>query len=203
MTTEKRVHVIDDDEAVRSSLDFLLSTTGHEVLTYASAEDFLARAPASADGCLVTDVRMPGMTGIDLIRRLGAIGLGALPVIIVTGHADVPLAVEAMKAGAMDFLEKPFDEQRLLAALAACARSVAAGGARQTESVEVAQRIATLSGRERDVLKGLVAGHPNKVIAHNLGISPRTVEIYRANVMTKMKAGSLSELVRQVILRDG
>jgi two-component system response regulator FixJ len=203
MTTEKRVHVIDDDEAVRSSIEFLLSTTGHNVITYASAEEFLSRAPATADGCLITDVRMPGMSGIDLTRQLRALGLGALPVIVVTGHGDVPLAVEAMKAGAVDFIEKPFDEERLLAALDACSRAVAAGSARQAESAGVAQRLATLSGRERDVLKGLVAGQPNKVIASDLGISPRTVEIYRANVMTKMKAGSLSELVRQVILLDG
>ena len=199
MTTEGRVYIVDDDEAVRSSLAFMLSTSGHDVRTYAAAEDFLAIADTLEAGCVVTDIRMPGLSGMDLLRRLKSMGLDALRVIVMTGHADVPLAVEAMKAGAVDFLEKPFDEQRLLGALEACARMSVAGADR----ADALHRLAALSGREREVLDGLVAGRANKVIAHDLGISPRTVEVYRANVMTKMRAGSLSELVRLAMLAAG
>jgi two-component system response regulator FixJ len=194
------VHIIDDDDAIRDSLAFMLESSGHPVRAYPSAEHFLEQSDSLGHGWIVTDVRMPGTSGLDLLRALKARGVTTLPVIMMTGHGDVPLAVEAMKAGAVDFLEKPFDESRLLAALKTSRESLALGDERAAEKVETARRIATLSGREMDVLEGLVAGHANKAIAFDLGISARTVEIYRANVMTKMKAASLSELVRMVIL---
>jgi two-component system, LuxR family, response regulator FixJ len=200
MSTDWIVHIVDDDDAIRDSLAFMLDSSGHKVRAYASAELFLAEADTLDHGWIVTDMRMPGMSGLELLRALKARSVTTMPVIVMTGHGDVPLAVEAMKAGAVDFLEKPFDEARLLEALKTSRESFALGDARATEKVEAARRIATLSGREKDVLEGLVAGHANKAIAFDLGISARTVEIYRANVMTKMKAASLSELVRMVIV---
>lgn len=194
------VHVIDDDDAIRDSLTFLLEASGYRVRAYDSAERFLDQAGAFEHGWIVTDVRMPGMSGLDLLRTLRTRGPAALPVIVMTGHGDIPLAVEAMKAGAVEFIEKPFEEARLLAALEASRETLALGDQRAAEKLDVARRIATLSGREKDVLEGLVAGHANKAIAFDLGISARTVEIYRANLMTKMKAGSLSELVRLVLV---
>ncbi len=193
------VHVIDDDEALRDSLTFLLSTAGLQVQTHASATAFLAVLPNADLTCIVTDIRMPGMSGIDLLRRLKELGL-SVPVIVVTGHGDVPLAVEAMKFGAADFLEKPFDDDILLASVRSALRQQAGEIKRQTERAEIDSRLAALSPRERDVLGGLVAGHANKQIAFDLGISPRTVEIYRANLMDKMKAGSLSDLVRMALI---
>ncbi len=194
------IHIVDDDDAVRDSLTFMLESSGYQVCAYTSAEEFLERSGALAHGWIVTDVRMPGMSGIDLLRTLQSRGNTLLPVIVMTGHGDVPLAVEAMKAGAVEFLEKPFDEARLLTALTTSRASMALGDERAAEKLEAARRIATLSGREKDVLEGLVAGHANKAIAFDLGISARTVEIYRANVMTKTKAASLSDLVRMVIV---
>ena len=195
------VHVIDDDPAVRDSLTFLLETANLETRAYDSAIAFLEVAPQVAGGCVVTDVRMPEMTGIELVRRLKALGF-AVPIIMITGHADVPLAVEAMKAGVADFIEKPFHDDVLLNAISTALRDGAEGRRGAAEAAEIASRMASLSGREGEVLKGLIAGHANKVIAFDLGISPRTVEIYRANVMTKMKAASLSELVRMTILAE-
>jgi two-component system response regulator FixJ len=199
MTADPDVHVIDDDEAVRDSIDFLLRSAGLSVRTYDSAASFLDAAPKIGAGCVITDVRMPGLTGIDLLRRLQEMQIG-LPVIVITGHGDVPLAVEAMKCGAVDFLEKPFDDDVLLASVRAALDRSEESAAAETERAEVRARIAALTQRERDVLEGLVAGHPNKIIAFRLEISPRTVEIYRANLMTKMKAGSLSELVRMTLV---
>jgi two-component system response regulator FixJ len=193
------VHVIDDDEGLRESLLFLLRTAGIEVQGHASATDFLEVLSTASLGCIVSDVRMPGMTGIELLRRLKELKI-AVPVIVVTGHGDVPLAVEAMKFGAVDFLEKPFDDEVLLASVRAALQQRAGETKRQTERAEIDSRLAALSSRERDVLGGLVAGHANKQIAFELGISPRTVEIYRANLMNKMKAGSLSELVRMALI---
>ncbi len=201
MTAEADVHVIDDDEAVRASIDFLLRTAQLSVKTYDSAAAFLKVAASIASGCIITDVRMPGLSGIDLLRRLKEMQIG-LPVIVITGHGDVPLAVDAMKSGAVDFLEKPFDDDVLLASVRSALNRSEASAAIETERAEIRARIAALTHRERDVLEGLVAGHPNKVIAFRLEISPRTVEIYRANVMTKMKAGSLSELVRMALLSE-
>ena len=195
------VHVIDDDPAVRDSRAFLLETADLQTRLYDSAVAFLEALPQGASGCVVTDVRMPEMTGIELVRRLKAQGF-TLPIIMITGHADVPLAVEAMKAGVADFIEKPFNDDILLAAIATALRSGEEGRRGAAEVAEITGRLTSLSGREREVLDGLVAGHANKVIAFDLGISPRTVEIYRANVMTKMKAASLSELVRMAMLAE-
>ncbi|MBL8558106.1 MAG: response regulator [Hyphomonadaceae bacterium] len=199
MTPDWIVHVVDDDDAIRDSLTFMLESSGHNVRAYRSAEHFLDTADTLDRGWILTDVRMPGKSGLDLLRDLRERAI-ALPVIVMTGHGDIPLAVEAIKAGAVEFLEKPFDEHRLLAALEASRESAMRGDARAAEKLEAARRIATLSGREMDVLEGLVAGRANKAIAFDLGISARTVEIYRANVMTKMRAASLSDLVRMVIV---
>ena len=198
---DELVHVIDDDPAVRDSLAFLLETASLTPRTYDSAVAFLEVLPEVASGCVVTDVRMPEMTGIELVRRLKGQGF-RLPIVMITGHADVPLAVEAMKAGVADFIEKPFDDDVLLAAIGAALRDGEKDRQGAAEAAEITARMDTLSGREREVLGGLVAGHANKVIAFDLGISPRTVEIYRANVMTKMKAASLSELVRMAMLAE-
>jgi two-component system response regulator FixJ len=199
MTADADAHVIDDDEAVRESIRFLLRTAHLTVKTYETASAFLAVAPTVGSGCIITDVRMPGMSGLDLLRRLKEMGL-RLPVIVITGHGDVPLAVEAMKFGAVDFLEKPFHDDVLLASVRSALDRSEASTQLETERAEIRARIALLTNREHEVLDGLVAGHPNKIIAFDLNISPRTVEIYRANVMTKMKAGSLSELVRMALV---
>ena len=194
------VHVIDDDEAMRDSLAFLLGAAGMEVRTYESATGFLdVVSKVATTGCVITDVRMPGMSGIDLLRRLRELELG-IPVIVITGHGDVPLAVEAMKIGALDFLEKPFDDEVLLASVRSAFKQLNQDQGRQAERNEIARRLAGLSNRERDVLEGLVRGHANKQIAYDLGISPRTIEIYRANLMTKMLAASLSDLVRMALV---
>ena len=193
------IHIVDDDAAVRQSLAFLLSSAGLAVRLYDSATAFLDGLPEVKGGCLITDMRMPGMTGLELLHELRAKACG-LPAIVVTGHGDVPLAVEAMKAGAVDFIEKPFDQEAILNAVQAALERVAGGDS--GEDPAIAARLASLSERERQVLDGLIAGHPNKTIAYDLGISPRTVEVYRANLMTKMAARSLSELIRMVILAD-
>lgn len=199
MTSEPMVHVVDDDPAMRDSLEFLFETAGLKARTYESGPALLAEAAALAPGCIVTDVRMPEMNGLELVRRLGEAGV-TLPVIVMTGHADVPLAVEAMKAGVVDFIEKPFDDEIFLNAVRKALDAGAAVGEQQAQEAEIRERLASLSAREHQVLEGLVAGRANKVIAYDLGISPRTVEVYRANVMTKMQARSLSELVRMSIL---
>ena len=193
------VHVIDDDEAVRDSLSFLLKAANIDVKTYESAATFLEQAAAVKSGCVITDVRMPEITGIDLLHRLKELDV-SLPVIVITGHGDVPLAVEAMKLGATDFLEKPFDDEALLTSVRAALQKEHTDSKRQAERAEIENRLSSLSNRERDVLDGLVAGHANKRIAFDHGISPRTVEIYRANLMTKMQAGSLSDLVRMALI---
>jgi two-component system, LuxR family, response regulator FixJ len=199
MSSNSPVHVIDDDDAVRESLEFLLRTAKIDVRTYDSATSFLSALPNDAAGCVVTDIRMPGMSGVDLLRQLKARG-STMPVIVITGHGDIQLAVEAMKIGAVDFLEKPFDDEVLLASVRAALGRLEKDAQRETERTDLNNRLAALSAREREVLEGLVAGKANKVIAFDLGISPRTVEIYRAHVMTKMNAGSLSELVRMALM---
>jgi two-component system response regulator FixJ len=196
--SEPTVYVIDDDDAVRDSLSFLLASLKIPAVAHASGAAFLAALPKDAVGCVVTDIRMPEMTGLELLQRLNTDGV-KLPVIVITGHADVPLAVEAMKLGAADFLEKPFDEDTLIGAVRTALDRHKYEGERESRQARARALIATLSAREKQVLDGLVAGHPNKTIAFDLGISPRTVEIYRANVMTKMQAGSLSELVRMAL----
>ena len=201
MAADGVVHVIDDDADVRQSLAFLLSTAGLAVRVHDSAVAFLKALPEVKDGCVVTDVRMPGIDGLELQRRLGELEL-RLPVIVMTGHGDVPLAVEAMKAGAVDFIEKPFDDEVMLSAIRAALASQADDRERNARAAAIQERIARLSDRERDVLDRLVAGKANKVIAYELGISARTVEVYRANVMTKMQADSLSELVRMALIES-
>ena len=193
------VHVIDDDDAVRQSLAFVLQTARMAVRTYESANAFMSALPGIEPGCIVTDVRMPGMSGIDLLHRLNELKIG-MPVIVITGHGDIQLAVEAMKVGAADFIEKPFDDEVLLAAIRSALGQWQKGVQKEAEHAQLTARLAALSNREREVLEGLVAGKPNKVIAFDLGISPRTVEIYRANVMTKMEAASLSDLVRMALI---
>ena len=201
MAHEPVVHIIDDDEAVRDSLAFLLDCADLAVRSYASAVAFLEELPDLDRACVITDVRMPEMSGVELVQRLKERGVTA-PVIVITGHADVPLAIQAMKAGVADFIEKPFSDDTILAAVRSALARQADRREAQTERDAIAARLATLSGREREVLDGLVAGHANKVIAYDLDISARTVEVYRANVMTKMKAGSLSELVRMVTIAE-
>jgi two-component system response regulator FixJ len=192
------VHLIDDDEGVRQSLVFLLATAGLAVRAYESATVFLEAFDTVQPGCIVSDVRMPGISGLELQRRLTELKVD-LPIIIMTGHADVPLAVEAMKAGAADFIEKPFDDEVLLAAIRAALDEHDGASRRNAETARLQARLETLSPRERQVLEGLLTGHPNKTIAYDLGLSPRTVEIHRANVMTKMAASSLSDLIRIAI----
>jgi two-component system, LuxR family, response regulator FixJ len=195
------VHVIDDDDALRESLAFLLRTAQIEVRDYSSASAFLDALPDLDLSCIITDVRMPGLSGIDLLKRLKDLKIN-VPVIVITGHADVPLAVEAMKFGAIDFLEKPFDDEVLTASVQSALRDRQGEARRHTERTAIEGRLADLSNRERDVLGGLVAGRANKQIAFDLGISPRTVEIYRANLMDKMKAASLSDLVRMALIAE-
>jgi len=199
MSSEALIHVIDDDSAARDSLEFLLRSARFEVRTYDSAKTFLDAVRTIGGGCIITDVRMPEISGVDLLRRLKELQV-AVPVIVVTGHGDVQLAVEAMKIGAADFLEKPFDDDVLLASVRTALARHEQAVHHDAQRTQLHDRLATLSHRERQVLEGLVAGKPNKIIAYDLGISPRTVEIYRANVMTKMQASSLSELVRMALV---
>ncbi|TCT06189.1 response regulator FixJ [Aquabacter spiritensis] len=198
MLDDDLIHVVDDDDAMRESLAFLLGSSGFSVRLYDGAPVFLQKMAGLPSGCILTDIRMPEIDGMELLRRVRASGRN-LPVVLMTGHGDVPLAVEAMKLGASDFIEKPFDDEVLLGALrTALARSRGEQRAGDTLA-EFTRRLATLSQRERQVFDRLVAGDANKVIARILDISPRTVEVYRANVMTKMQASSVSELVRLAV----
>jgi two-component system response regulator FixJ len=199
MQPDPIIYVIDDDDAVRESLEFLLKTAGIAVRGFDSAKAFLEILPQLRTGCIVTDVRMPDVTGIDLLRKVKEMKID-LPVIVITGHGDISLAVEAMKIGAVDFLEKPFDDDQLLASVRSALDKEADAAKRKAELADVHDKLAALSNRERQVLEGLVAGSANKNIAFDLGISPRTVEIYRANLMTKMAANSLSDLVRMAMM---
>jgi two-component system, LuxR family, response regulator FixJ len=198
MPAEPIIYVVDDDEAVRQSLEFLLTTAGMKARSFESARAFFEVLPQIGFGCVITDVRMPDITGIDLLKRVKEVDAD-LPVIVITGHGDISLAVEAMKIGAVDFLEKPFDDDHLLDAVKSALNREADVVQRKAEVSEIEDKLAALSNRERQVLDGLVAGNPNKTIAFDLGISPRTVEIYRANLMTKMGANSLSDLVRMAM----
>jgi len=197
--SEPTVHVIDDDEAVRESLAVVLEMADLPNRTYASAPKFLEVAGALDGGCVVTDVRMPEMSGLDLVRRLKERGI-SLPVIVITGHGDVPLAVEAMRAGVVDFIEKPFEHEALLASIRAALDTQTKTVRLDADRARFEQMLSGLSGREREVLRGVIAGKLNKTIAFELGISPRTVEVYRANVMSKTGANGLSELVRIALL---
>ena len=193
------VHVVDDDAAMRDSLAFLLEEAGFDARIYDAPRALLSTLPALEPGCILTDVRMPEMTGLELVRKLRTEGV-THPVIVMTGHADLPLAVEAMRLGVSDFIEKPFDDDLLVAAIETALRAGVAQSQRDAERAAIRDRLAALSQREAEVLQGLVAGHPNKVIAFDLGISARTVEVYRAHVMSKMKARSLSDLVRMSLI---
>ena len=196
MGSDYVVHIVDDEEPVRKSLAFLLTTEGFAVRLHESATSFLKLAPGLRNACLVTDLHMPGLDGVELLRSLRVQGI-KIPAIVITGHGDVPMAVSAMKAGALDFIEKPFEDQLLIDSVHRAADQIAQDPA--ADSVEVNSRLATLTDREREVLAGIVAGHPNKTVAYDLDISPRTVEVHRANIMVKMGARSLADLVRKTI----
>jgi two-component system, LuxR family, response regulator FixJ len=195
MAHRGKVYIIDDDEAMRDSLEFLLGAADFDVSLFESAQHFLDALPGIDFGCVVSDVRMPGIDGIELLQRLKA-DRRAFPVLIMTGHGDVPLAVEAMKLGAVDFLEKPFEDDRLIGMIEIALQQAEAGARSEAATLDIAARVESLSPRERQVMEGLVSGLSNKQIAREYDISPRTIEVYRANVMTKMEASSLSELVR-------
>jgi two-component system response regulator FixJ len=193
--TEKSVHLVDDDDAIRRSAGFLLKTSGYLVVPYASGDAFLTSAKSAAVGCVLLDIRMPGMDGLEVQQAMNDRGI-ALPVVMLTGHGDVTLAVRAMKAGAVDFLEKPFEKTALLAAVEKGFDRLREGDRLDMSAADAAVQLASLTGRERDVVGGLIEGHPTKVIAFNLGISPRTVEIHRANLMRKLGTTSLAEVLQ-------
>ena len=194
------VHIVDDEEPVRKSLAFLLTMAGFTARQHASATTFLAAAATLRNGCLVTDLRMPDMSGVDLLRALRDLPV-TIPSIVITGHGDVPMAVEAMKAGAIDFIEKPFEEAVLIEAIHRAAARLQSGDDAGDVSA-IRARLDLLSEREREVLSGVVSGLPNKTIAYDLDISPRTVEVHRASVMAKMEARNLPELVRMALAAD-
>ena len=192
---QRVVHLVDDDPAIRRSVDFMLKTSGHRVETYETGIDLLKASPRLDEGCILLDIRMPGMDGLEVQQALQEKGV-SLPVIIMTGHGDVNLAVKAMKAGAVDFIEKPFEKETLLDSLEEGYRRLTRREATDDRRRDASVRLQALTGRERDVLEGLAQGLPNKTIAYDLGISPRTVEIHRANLMTKLGVRSLSEALR-------
>jgi two-component system, LuxR family, response regulator FixJ len=197
-TSDYTVHIVDDEEPVRKSLAFLLTMSGFTVRVHNSAADFLAVAPGLSNGCLVTDLRMPDISGVELLRMLQT-AQAMMPAIVITGHGDVPMAVEAMKAGALDFIEKPFQDEVLMEAIKRAATRLADKPADTDDIGAIHSRLNELSERERQVLAGVVAGLPYKTIAYDLEISPRTVEVHRANVMSKMQAKNLPELVRMAL----
>ena len=195
MTDRRQIYLVDDDDAVRRSAGFMLKTSGFAVEPFASGVEFLKGVEALAPGCILLDVRMPGMDGLEVQRALGERGI-AFPVIVLTGHGDVNVAVAAMKAGALDFIEKPFEKAVLLAALEEGFAQIERSDRGKARAAEAVLRLNVLTVREHDVLEGLVRGFPNKTIAYDLGISARTVEIHRANLMTKLNVRSLSEALR-------
>jgi two-component system response regulator FixJ len=198
MSDEHTTHIVEDDPAVRESLALLIKSAGLATRTYASARGFLEANPTPS-GCVISDIRMPDTTGLELLAELRSRRIW-VPVILITAYADVPLAVKAMKLGAIDFIEKPFDDEVMTSAVRAALARRGDARAGDAEALAARDKLATLTGRERDVLDGLLKGSLNKTIAHDLGISVRTVETYRANVMMKTQARSLSELVRMSLV---
>ena len=195
MTDRRLIHIVDDEESIRKSASFLLRTAGFDVRTYASGVAFLKEARHADPGCVLLDIRMPEMDGLAVQAAMNERGV-TMPVIVLTGHGDIGIAVQAMKGGAIDFLEKPFEKVRLLAAIDTAFEHLERDRETQASAHEASVRVAALTPREQDVLRGLVRGHPNKTIAYDLGISPRTVEVHRANLMTKLEVRSLSEALR-------
>jgi two-component system, LuxR family, response regulator FixJ len=199
MVDQATVHIVDDDHAVREALELLLTTESYDVRTYPSALHFLNVADGDGVACVVADVRMPGMSGLDLINALHERGV-RLPIILITAHADVPLAVDAMKRGAVDVIEKPFDDKALLAAIEQSLSQAREMAAQHSRDESVRRRLATLTRREREVLESLVKGQSNKLIARELGITTRTVESHRAALMSKMEARTIAELVQLALI---
>jgi len=199
---QRLVHLVDDDAAIRRSVGFMLKTSGHRVESYESGADLLKSSASLSEGCILLDIRMPGMDGLEVQQALQDKGIG-LPVIIMTGHGDVSLAVKAMKAGAVDFIEKPFEKQALLASLDEGFDRLSRKEATGERQRDAELRLQGLTARERDVLDGLAQGLPNKTIGYDLGISPRTVEIHRANLMSKLGVRSLSEALRIAFAASG
>lgn len=195
MTERRMIHIVDDEEAIRRSAGFMLKTSGFSVATYASGVAFLREVRHAEPGCILLDVRMPEMDGLEVQQALLERGV-AMPVIILTGHGDISIAVRAMKAGAVEFIEKPFEKAVLLDAIGIAFERLDDTGKRAARASDAAVMISALTGREQDVLKGLAEGLPNKTIAYDLGISPRTVEVHRANLMTKLGVRSLSDALR-------
>lgn len=198
MSSEANILVVDDDEAVRDSLDALLRSAGHSTSQYTNATDFLEAVDAQDASCLILDVRLPDADGIDVLQRLTESGFGP-PVIVITGHGDVPMAVKAMRSGAADFIEKPFEPEELLRSVTRALEVREEHSQSHAQALEAKARFDKLTPRETDVMMHLVIGLPNKIIAHQLGLSPRTVEVHRARVMEKTGAESLSHLVRMAI----
>lgn len=196
------VHLVDDDPAIRRSVGFMLKTSGFDVQAYEDGVQLLKAASSLDEGCILLDIRMPGTDGLEVQQKLQNAGV-ALPVIIMTGHGDVSLAVKAMKAGAVDFIEKPFEKDALLASLQEGFSRLFRREATENRSRDAAVRLQALTPREREVLEGLAQGFPNKTIAYDLGISPRTVEIHRANLMSKLGVRSLSEALRIAFAAHG
>jgi two-component system response regulator FixJ len=195
MNTRRMIHIVDDEEAIRRSAGFMLKTSGYAVSTYASGDAFLQEARDAEPGCVLLDVRMPGMDGLEVQKAMAERGI-AMPVVVLTGHGDITVAVRAMKGGAVDFIEKPFEKAVLLTAITAAFERLDDASARAARAGDAAIAIAALTSREQDVLRGLAQGLPNKTIAFDLAISPRTVEVHRANLMAKLQVRSLSEALR-------
>lgn len=195
MEDKRVVHIVDDEDAIRRSAGFMLKKSGFTVNAWVSGVEFLKHVKNAEQGCILLDVRMPEMDGLEVQQKLSERGV-SMPVVVLTGHGDVSIAVRAMKAGAVDFIEKPFEKAVLLTAIESAFERLADADGRASRAADAAVLIAALSAREQDVLKGLAQGLPNKTIAYDLGISPRTVEVHRANLMTKLGVRSLSEALR-------
>jgi two-component system, LuxR family, response regulator FixJ len=201
MADDKLVHIVDDDDSVRRSAAFMLKHAGYRVESYVSGVAFLKEAKGADRGCVLLDVRMPEMDGLEVQQEMVKRGID-MPVVILTGHGDVRVAVKAMRAGAVNFIEKPYEKEALLGAIEEAYGRIDRNHDKDLKAGEARVRLASLTGRERDVLNGLVAGNPNKTIAYDLGISPRTVEIYRANMMEKLRVRSLSEALRIAFIAE-